>query len=683
MKTLTAIFAALLLVLSFAAEAFCAGIPYDSYNYDYRGNVVFTPPAYVPVRGVSGADLGIGEFVSPQDICVTEDGVFIADAGANRVIKLDTNLTKVLAVIDGFNDENGGQKLISPYGVTVDAGGDVYIADTDNRRIVVLDGEDFSFVRYIENPVSDVLPQDFVFTPLKVEVDYAGRVYAIAKGMFQGIMQFNSDGEFIGFYGTINVKISPWQKFWQRFFSKEQRQSGLLFIPTEFTGISLDDKGFLYASNIDAEGVQAVRRLNPSGVDVLQTGTVGVGGDFKFGISNDYDGPSIIVDVAYKSKGIYSLLDSKRGRIFTYDREGDLLYVFGGKGSQTGAFRSPAAIAWNADGTLLAVDSLRKEIMVFGETAFGKLINDAVSLRFDGLGAEAVAKWKEVLVYDESFELANIGVGKAYLSAGDSEQALKYLKLGMNREYYSVALKRYRGEWLKANAVFMLIGIAAVLAVIIAFAVKGKRRVTSNGKLSYLLRTMTHPADTYYEIRHRGAGSVPLALITVALFSVSFTLNRLYAGFVVNDVNPLAVDILRELSGVFVLFGLFCAGNWAVTCLMNGEGRFKDIVIAVGYALLPMAIAFSVGTVVSRVIVSGEETYYLLILGIGLIWAAALVTTGIMTVHNYSLAKTLATLVLTALAMLAIMFLGLLLISLITQAWDFVVNVYTDLAYRR
>ena len=40
--------------------------------------------------------------------------------------------------------------------------------------------------------------------------------------------------------------------------------------------------------------------------------------------------------VVVRNQGIYSILDSVRGRIFTYDHEGNLLYIFGGLGSQEG-----------------------------------------------------------------------------------------------------------------------------------------------------------------------------------------------------------------------------------------------------------------------------------------------------------------------------------------------------------
>ena len=86
---------------------------------------------------------------------------------------------------------------------------------------------------------------------------------------------------------------------------------------------------------------------------------------------------------------------------------------------------------------------------------------------------------------------------------------------------------------------------------------------------SYMFYTITHPMDGYYWIRHRGYGSVPLAILMVILFSFSFTANRLMASFVVNDLDPRGVDALYELMGVMSFYLLLCVSNWSITCLMT------------------------------------------------------------------------------------------------------------------
>ena len=380
------------------------------------------------------------------------------------MIVLDSTLTEVRQVINSFERDGRTETFSAPYGVAVSKRNQVYIADSQNHRIVVLE-KDGTFVKTVQDPRSDVLDEGFVFTPLKVCVDYADRVYCIAQRMFQGVMVFESGGEFTGFFGTIDVKISLWEKFWRKLSTKEERSKQQLFIPTEFTGIDIDDEGFVYASNVDTAGVQAVRRLNPRGQDVIRKGpSQNLGGDLAVATAGDYAGYSKIVDVVYRGHGIYSLLDSRRGRIFTYDHEGNLLYIFGGLGSQEGTFVTPAAIEQVGD-RLLVLDSKQATILLFSVTEYGALINEAVSLRFDGDEALAVPLWEEVLRLDENNELANSGIGKAYLSAGENAKAMTYLRRGMNRSYYSVAFKRWRNDVLRSNLSWILSGAIALIAV--------------------------------------------------------------------------------------------------------------------------------------------------------------------------------------------------------------------------
>lgn len=193
---------------------------------------------------------------------------------------------------------------------------------------------------------------------------------------------------------------------------------------------------------------------------------------------------------------------------------------------------------------------------------------------------------------------------------------------------------------------------------------------------------MSHPVDGFYWIRHRNYGSVPIAILMVVLFSLCFSLNRIGASFVVNDVEPSTVDSLEELSGVLLLYILLCVANWSVTCLMGGEGRMRDIFIAIGYSFAPLIPAFLIATGFSYLVVEEEAAFYAMILGIGIAYTAMLILISIMQVHNYTLGKTLQTLLLTFIAVLLIIFLGLLLADLVGQVVNFVKSVYIELVFR-
>ena len=80
------------------------------------------------------------------------------------------------------------------------------------------------------------------------------------------------------------------------------------------------------------------------------------------------------------------------------------------------------------------------------------------------------------------------------------------------------------------------------------------KELFSKEKWSYFGYTLTHPMDGFYWIRHKEYGSVPIAVLMVILFSISFSLNRLCASFVVNETDPRSVNSLTELAGVLALF---------------------------------------------------------------------------------------------------------------------------------
>lgn len=469
-KSFWALLAAAVMVCAIPEAAMASELPYTSYNYNYWNDIVYTPAAYEPDCSVVGTDLTfegepIGAFVTPQDLCVSADHkIYLADTGNNRIVILDERMTTVLDIITTFDNNGTEDKFKQPSGVAISESNQLYIADSQNKRVVVLN-EDKTLARIVSNPTAEVLDDTFVFVPLKVSVDYADRVYCIAQNMFEGIMVFETNGQFTGFFGTINVDITLWERFWRKIASKEERAKSQLFIPTEFTGIDIDPEGFVYASNISTDGVQGVRRLNPRGEDVIKKGTKQkLGGDLQISGSTDYSGPSQFVDVVYRDNGIYSCLDRKRGRVFTYDHEGNLLYVFGGLGTQDGTFKLPVAVE-NIGSDLLVLDATDAKVTYFKETEYGRLINEAVGLRYDGDEAEAVGLWQQVLLLDENNELANTGIGKAYLTAGDYEQAMKYLELGMARDYYSVAFRRYRNDLLTEYAnIYLTALIVLVLA---------------------------------------------------------------------------------------------------------------------------------------------------------------------------------------------------------------------------
>ncbi|MDQ0058572.1 Yip1 family protein [Paenibacillus harenae] len=200
--------------------------------------------------------------------------------------------------------------------------------------------------------------------------------------------------------------------------------------------------------------------------------------------------------------------------------------------------------------------------------------------------------------------------------------------------------------------------------------------------IKFPLHLIVHPFDGFWDMKYDGKGKVRVALFILALVVVSVILQNQFAGFLVNYNDPRYLNSLTQLVTIVFPFFLWCVSNWAITTLMDGEGKFKEIVMATGYALLPLVLIYVPLTIASRFMVQEETAFYYLFNSISTIWFIGLLFVGTMTVHQYSAFKTIVTMVLTVIVMGIIVFLGTLVMSMMQQIIEFIVNIYRELTFR-
>ncbi|MFC6331846.1 hypothetical protein ACFP56_04360 [Paenibacillus septentrionalis] len=436
----------------------------NSYNYSFWGNTVVSPAAYEPTNIVTGAKLGVDSFKDPSDLHVSEDQtIYLLDSGNHRIIVMDKNYS-LINIIDGFN--NGGQQdgFSNPQGMFVTEDNQIYIADTGNKRVVHLN-EQLQLVQIVDSPQSELLLQNYEFLPVRVVVDKAKRIYVMATGVFDGFMEFSASGDFTTFIGANRVNVDPIEYLWKMLSTKEQRSQMVQFTPTEFTNLDINDEGFIYATNGDQWG-ENIKKLNAQGNDILRReGYFSPRGDVRY---RSAEGPSRLIDIDVGDSEIYSVLDSKRGRIFTYNGDGHLMYVFGGLGNQLGEFTMPIAIERVGD-DMLVLDKALGEITIFKTTAYGRTLNEAVRSYYRGDEEAAFQRYLETINMNANLEFAYSGIGKALLRQGNYKEAMKYFKESYDNKGYSKAFLLYRKEIMRAYFPTIMTSIVGLLLVLIVW----------------------------------------------------------------------------------------------------------------------------------------------------------------------------------------------------------------------
>lgn len=609
--------------------------------------------------------------------------------------------------------------LLEPEGVFVTEDGTLYVADTGHERVVKMDhsGEGWDRASFTVSatfycPESSTLKEDFIFKPQNLVVDSAGRIYVNVKNVNSGIMQLSADGEFMGFFGAQKVQGSVVDWFLQLFQTDEQRAQAVRTVPRVYNNITIDSKNFVWvtANSMDDfdlvshlssadSGTAPVKRLNPSGTDVLvRNGNWAPGGDIPWSTED----VSSIIDVAVKGDtGIYTLADDKRNKLFTYDGDGNLLYAFGGTGAQLGVFRQIGAVAYQGT-DLLVLDKQTGSITRFKQTDYATAVEDALAADVARDYEKSETCWKQVQKLNSNFDLAYVGLAKGYLrTAAQSDQdqareyyqsAMEYYKLARNTEGYSKAFKEYRSLYVRENLLLVL-AVPVVIIVLIYFAIRAVNKVnaklhvtgtktTLKEELCFGWRAIFHPISGFWEIKREKRGSMRAAVIFLALAVVAFCFQATGTAYLFTDVSVENVSLLQQAANVLVPVVLWVLASWSFTTLMSGEGSMKDIFIALCYGLIPMILLLVPVTLLSNVCSLDEEAFLIFFRSLGYGWMCLLIVFGSMVVQDYTFSKNLLTVILSIFGMAAIMFIVLLLISLTGKMWGFFETIYREIAYR-
>ena len=712
MKRITSV---LLIILSLVmvASAFTIGAgassAYQTYTYSINGSALYSPDAYSATGTYDYLAMGLDlNLDNPGDMITDERGkVYIADTNNNRIIILDPYYKLEFIITTFINAQGNNDALAKPQGVFVTEDS-IWVCDTDKNRLVEFDLEG-NFKRILDAPESQLFDDDAVYKPVAMAIDQYGRIYVVSSTTYQGIIVMDNNGGFVGFIGAQAVTASAWDIIWKRFQTDEQKKQSTAAVSTEFNNIAITEDGFVYVttSSIEEKSVRSailgkqtsgkympVKLLNPAGDEIMRrNGFWPPAGEIQFttDATQEYSGVSTVTDVAVGPEKTWSIIDSKRNKIYTYDYNGNLLFAFGDKGAMLGSISNIEAVCYQ-DTTMLVLDKGNNSIVVYERTEYGDLLIKAIaaenSLDYD----YAIECWEAVLQRNSNFDAAYVGIGNAHFRNGEYEKALGYFEDAYDTEGWSNSYKEVRKNAM-SDWFLLIVGAIIVLVILVAkafaWAAKVNKRVATDGKarktfgqeLLYGLYVIFHPFDGFYDLKHEHRGSVRASIVFVVLTILSFFYQGMGQGYVMNPTGRTTTIMAQAISVLVPLF-LFILANWCLTTLFEGEGSFKDIFIASSYSLVPLILLTVPATIGSNWVTNTEKGLITMVSTIAFIWTFALLYFGTMVTHDYSMFKNLITIAGTLVAMICIIFIVLLFSMLLTKLVSLVSNIVTEIQYR-
>lgn len=671
MKRFTAfLLAALLLACTLTAQA---ATPYRTFTLGVDGDLVETQTAYEPVRAMTR--FGEETLKNPADLRMGPDGnLYIADTGNKRIL--------VVTKEGEFVKEIGSKKTLkSPNGVFVANNLDVYVAD-ENGRTVVVYNQDGEVIREIERPTHPLFGEGSPYKPTKLVLDKRGNLYIASTGSTNGIIQISPSGDFLGYYGANQSTVSFLTAIKKAIFSQEQLATMAGIVPTSVKNLTIDEKGMVYTVS-QSNDTSTLRRLNVAGKDTLTP-------DWWYEMNTA---------VAVNSSGSIFTANAN-GYLMEYTAEGDTLFIFGAfdYGDQrVGTFKSVTGLVADDDYTLYVLDEILGSIQVLRPTEFTDLVHSAFHLFQEGKYAESKEPWTEVLRMNSLFTYASTGLGEALYREGNFEEALEAYRNGGSLQGYSDAFWELRSDWLHKNLATILMAVVAVVIVwkIVKLInrktgflnpigrgvakVKGLKPIR---QFSWCFMMLRNPYDCCYGIKREKRASCWSAVAVLLVFFVWFVVNKYFSGFLFRAVPEGYYELLNDFFTVFGVFLMLVICCYLVCTIQEGEATFKDIFIGSAYALAPMLFAMPIQLIMTNVLTFNEEFFITVVQVVAYGWTGILIVLMLMYLNDYSFWQTIKIIIMTLFTVLIAAALIFVVYVLISQLVDFIVSIYGEVVYR-
>ncbi|WP_165452164.1 S-layer homology domain-containing protein [Paenibacillus thalictri] len=304
-------------------------------------------------RNGGGSGSGLGEFSAPSGVAVDSSGnVYVADVGNHRIQKLTPGANGAPDSWSEWKKSGGGSgsglgEFNAPYGIAVDGGGNVYVADTGNHRIQKLtpgvNGAQDSWSEWKKSGGGSGNGLGQFYSPEGVAVDSSGNVYVVDTSNHR-IQKLT--------LGTNGIQDS-WNE-WKKSDGGIGTGLGEFFNPA---GVAVDSNGNMYVADANNHRIQKYAAVTNSwsqfGKLTPVTGTA-------LGEFNSPEG------VAVDNSGNVYIADTNNHRIqkltVSTNEWSEWKKSGGGSGSGAGEFSSPRGIAVDSGGNVYVADTSNHRI---------------------------------------------------------------------------------------------------------------------------------------------------------------------------------------------------------------------------------------------------------------------------------------------------------------------------------
>jgi DNA-binding beta-propeller fold protein YncE len=281
-------------------------------------------------------------FNAPYGVAVDASGnIHVSTDRGYRVIKLSSTGVVQWVSGSGGKDERWGSYTGGPRSVAVDSSGTVYVVDTGNHKMEILNSNGSYADELGGTRGSGTYEFD---NPQGIAVDQAGMYIYVADAWNHRVQIFDGNLDYVATLGVTGTTGTDNAHF------------------DTPKGVTVDSSGNIYVADT---GNHRVQIFDSSFTYSTTLGMTGVEGD-------DFAHFRYPNDVAVDGQGRVSVADTHNHRVQVFGSSGAYLTTIAGQwGTNTGEMREPMGVDVDGEGNLYVADSQGHRIQKFAQGASG------------------------------------------------------------------------------------------------------------------------------------------------------------------------------------------------------------------------------------------------------------------------------------------------------------------------
>jgi cbb3-type cytochrome oxidase subunit 3 len=201
-------------------------------------------------------------------------------------------------------------------------------------------------------------------------------------------------------------------------------------------------------------------------------------------------------------------------------------------------------------------------------------------------------------------------------------------------------------------------------------------------ELSFPFKVFQKPVDGYDDLKRHQEFSSRAAWIYLGLFFLTYIIWIYETNFLFNGIIPSDINIIEQLIGVFIPFGLWVISNYLVCSIRDGDGKFSEVFQASALTLLPMIITFPILTIISQGLTLNEAFIYDLIYGIGVSVTVIYFFIMVKEIHFYDLKPTVKNILITIFTAVMLLAMTLVIVFLLGEVVDLISDIFQEVNSR-